>query len=197
VVINLGHSNAGDFHEGLAPIYEGRSLAGNDSRTKVINKKGDTVFVVEGHMEEFNDGMAVLVLKDDKTKVSNEGQLYGYVDRNGKVTIAPRFGEALAFHDGLAAVRPKKTTVYGMGDTWGYIDKSGKYAIEPQFNEAHPFQNGIARVHVGGTLQNAPDLSPSWDGGEWELINRQGKVLKRSQSWLEYPAKDAAKAKPR
>jgi hypothetical protein len=104
------------------------------------------------------------------------------------VIIAPRFADALAFHEGLAAVRPKKTTVYGMGDSWGYIDKSGQYMIEPQFNEAHPFQNGVARVHVGGKLLEYFDAPPGWEGGQWQLIDRTGKVLKQSQEWLEYPA---------
>jgi hypothetical protein len=189
VAINLGHvSQAGDFHEGLAPVYEDRSLAGKDWRTKFIDKRGLTVFVVDGYVEEFNDGMAALVVKDDEVgpKVSDEGQLYGYIERSGKVAIPPRFGEALAFNEGLAAVRPKKTTVYGMGDTWGYIDKSGKYAIEPQFNEANSFQKGVARVHVGGTLQTPCDVVPYWEGGEWRLIDRTGKVLKQSKTCLEY-----------
>ena len=178
-------------------MYEDRSLGGNDWRTKFIDKQGRRVFVVDGYVEEFSDGMAALIVKDDKVgpKVSNSANFYGYIDRSGKIVVPPRFGEALAFHEGLAAVRPIKTTVYGMGDTWGYIDKSGKYAIQPQYNEAHSFRSGVARVHVGGTLLKPTDIVPFWDGGEWQLVDRQGKVLKRSQKWLEY--EDATKAKLR
>ena len=149
------------------------------------------MFVVDGYVEEFSEGMAVLIVKQEKTdpNLSNERKLYGFIERSGKVAIPPRFGEALAFHEGVAAVRPKKTTIYGRGDTLGYIDKSGKYVIEPQFNEAHLFQNGVARVHVGGTLQTPMDIPSYWDGGEWQLIDRTGKVLKQSKKWLEY--KDA------
>ncbi|MGO8751976.1 MAG: WG repeat-containing protein [Thermoguttaceae bacterium] len=191
VVIDLGHCYAGDFHEGLAPVYEDRSLAGKDWRTRCIDKKGLNVFIVDGWVEEFSEGLAVLIVKQEKTdpNLSNEGKLYGFIERSGKVAISPRFGESLAFHEGVAAVRRKKTTIYGRGDTWGYIDKSGKYVIEPQFNEAHPFQNGIARVHVCGTLQTPIDIPSYWDGGEWRLIDRTGKVLKQSKKWLEY--KDA------
>jgi WG containing repeat len=196
VAIDLGRDGrAGDFREGLAPVYEYQSLAGKDWRTTFIDRKGRKVFVVDGYAEEFGEGMAVLCVKQEKLdlSVSNERSLYGYVERSGKVTIPPRFGEALAFHEGLAAIRLKKTTVYGMGDTWGYIDKSGKYVIVPQFNEAHPFRNGVARVHVGGNLLTPNDMRPFWIGGEWQLVDRLGKVLKRSQKWLEY--EDAIKTK--
>jgi hypothetical protein len=162
----------------------------------VIDKKGRTAFVVDGYVKEFSDGLAVLTVTDNKLgpQISNEGSLYGYVERSGKVGIPPHFGEALAFHEGLAAVRPKKTTIHGMGDTWGYIDKSGNYVIEPRFNEAHPFRNGVARVHVGGTLQTPCDAVPGWEGGEWQLIDRRGRVVKRSDEWLKY--EDATDARP-
>ena len=189
VVIDLGHvSQAGDFHEGVAPVYEDRFTQGKDWKTRFIDKNGRAAFMVDGYAEEFYDGMAVLTVAQEKIdpKVSNERRLDGYIDRTGKVAIPLRFAEALAFHEGLAAVRPKKTTVWRMGDTWGYIDKSGKYAIEPQFNEAHPFRDGVARVHVGGTLQTPFHGIPFWEGGQWRLIDRTGKVLKRSTEWLEY-----------
>lgn len=195
VVIDLGPvRRAGDFHEGVAPTYEDRSLAGKGWRTKFIDKKGLTVFSVDGYADEFQQGMAVLAIMQEKIdpNVSNERQLYGYIDRRGKLAIPPRFSEALAFHEGFAAVRPRKTTVWRMGDSWGYNDTSGEFAIQPQFNEAHPFRNGIARVHVGGTLQAPVDTMPFWEGGQWRLIDRTGKVLKRSTERIEYPQTDQA-----
>ena len=191
-VIDLGHvSQAGDFREGVAPVYEDRSLTENDWQTKFIDKKGIKVFVVPGYAHEFYEGMAVVTVAQEQIDphVSNEPRLDGYIDRTGKVVIAPRFAEALTFHEGWAAVRPKKTTVWGKGDLWGYIDKSGQYVLEPQFNEAHPFQGGVARVHVGGCLLTSFDVPPYWEGGEWRLIDRDGKVLRQNKEWLEY--KDA------
>ena len=199
VVIDLGHDgDAGDFHDGLAPEYEDRSLTGKDWRTKFIDKKGCKAFAVDGYAEEFSEGMAVLIVKQEKVdpKPGNEQKLYGYVERSGKVVIPPRFAEALEFHEGLAAVRLKKTTVYGKGDSWGYIGKSGKYVIEPQFNEARSFRKGVARVHVGGVLQTPCDMVPYWEGGEWRLIDQTGKILEQSKNWLEYRDAPANSGQP-
>jgi DUF971 family protein len=187
VVIELGRDyRAGDFREGLAPVYEDRSLQGKDWRTRFIDKKGSTGFTVDGYAEEFHEGLAVLGVekRPGHSGDSIEPYRYGYVDRAGQVVISPRFAEAHEFSEGLAAARTKKTTVWRMGDTWGYIRKSGEYAIEPRFNEAHSFRGNVARVHVGGTLHVVHD------GGEWLLIDKTGKVLKRSDKWLEYPNAD-------
>ena len=114
---------------------------------------------------------------------------YGFVNHDGEVVIPPQFAEAFDFHEGLAGVRTAKTTGwYGKGDLWGYIDQTGKYVLEPTYNEVHPFHNGVARVHVGGTLREyAVHAPPVWEGGEWQLINREGEVLKRDSEWVDYP----------
>lgn len=180
VAIDLGDiDGAGDFSEGLAPLDQG-------GQTSFIDKTGRTVFTVNGCAREFSEGMSVLSVR--KRMGSRLVDLYGYINRKGKIAIAPRFAEATEFHEGLAAVRTEKSpdTPYGKGDQWGYIDTSGQYVIDPQFNEAHRFHNGIARVHVGGKLQMPIDARTYWEGGEWRLIDDTGKVLKWSSEWLEY-----------
>ncbi len=52
---------------------------------------------------------------------------FGFIDRNGKVAIAPQFDVAGSFSNGLAAVI--------VAGKVGYIDKKGKFAIAPIFNE--------------------------------------------------------------
>jgi hypothetical protein len=185
-VIDLGHITAGNFSEGVAPVYLDRSLKGQDWQTKYIDKEGKTSFTVDGYGNEFHEGLAVISERIPKTQ---EGRLYGFIDKKGTRAIPPRFAEAFDFSEGLAAVRTKKTTVWGKGDTWGYIDKKGDYVIEPQFNETHRFIKGVARVHLGGKLLVLMDAPPYWEGGEWCLIDKQGKILKRSEKWLDY--KDA------
>ncbi len=176
VQIRIPNANAGDFREGLAPVHRDRSLKGEGWLTEYIDKTGATVFTVKGYGEEFYDGFAVVIVRGGKAK-SNEGSSYGYINRKGEVAIEPRFGEALHFSDGLAAVRTQKTTVYGMGDQWGYIDQFGKFVIDPIYNEARPFRDGKAMVHEGGQLILVYDAPCYWEGGSWWLIDKQGKQI--------------------
>ena len=120
IQIRIPKGTAGDFREGVAPVYLDRSLDGQDWETEYIDTNGKTKFSVEGYGEEFYDGLAVLIVRNGKA-VSNENSSYGFVNRTGKTVIEPRFGEALHFSDGLAAVRTEKTTVYGMGDSWAIL----------------------------------------------------------------------------
>src|SRR3954447_13271666 len=53
--------------------------------------------------------------------------LFGFIDRTGKVVIPLQFDNALPFSDGLAPVW------IGGGTQWGYIDRTGKKVIQPQF----------------------------------------------------------------
>lgn len=193
-LITLGDvSQAGNFSEGLAPIYIDRSLQKKGWQTQFIDKKGETVLTVDGYAEGFHEGMAVLIVGDGTADGNGK---YGFMDRNGKVVIAAKFAEAHRFSEGLAPVRTKKTTMYGKGDTWGYIDKNGQWVLKPEFNETHEFRNGVARVHVGGTLRRVEFHAPLvWQGGEWRLIDRKGNVLKRSAEWVEY--RDSADKSPK
>lgn len=63
---------------------------------------------------------------------------YGFVDRAGKTTIAPKYDEASCYRDGLALVEE--------GNKWGYIDKTGKNVVAPQYNEATTFSEKLAFV---------------------------------------------------
>src|SRR5215467_1638725 len=52
------------------------------------------------------------------------GSKWGFIDRNGELTIAPQFDEVRwSFAEGVAAVR--------LGQKWGYIDKTGEFIIAP------------------------------------------------------------------
>jgi len=99
------------------------------ARSRVFNPAAD--------MEERLDREApVLVVKNQK---------YGYAaESGGTIAIEPQFDDALAFSQGLAAVR------VGSADTgkWGYIDTQGRWVIEPQFAYASYFSEGLAAVAV-------------------------------------------------
>lgn len=64
--------------------------------------------------------------------------LYGYINQDGKVVIAPMYHSAGDFSEGLAAVRE-----HGL---YGYIDIYGNYVIQPQYHFAYEFHEGFARI---------------------------------------------------
>lgn len=178
IQIRIPEGNAGDFREGLAPVYHDRSLKGQDCLTNYIDTSGETKFSVDGYGRGFWDGLAVLVVRDGKS-ASNEESSYGYIDTTGTVVIQPKFGAALHFSDGLAAVCTNSPPVNGMGDSWGYINPSGDYVIDPIYNEAKPFRDGQAMVHEGGELMLVYDAPCFWQGGTWWLIDAKGVKIGR------------------
>ena len=90
---------------------------------------------------------------------------WGYLDKQGRMAIAPAYDEAEPFQNGLAAVNKD--------GRWGYIDRGGRWAIEPRYARASGFNaEGSAVVEADGR-----DV----------LIDRQGKTLKTfalgARSW--------------
>lgn len=64
---------------------------------------------------------------------------WGFVNNDGKTVIEPKFGEAMSFSNGLAAVRS--------GDKWGFIDDSGELVIDYKYSDGGYFtNNGICFV---------------------------------------------------
>ncbi len=72
-----------------------------------------------------------------------EGRI-GFMDKKGKIVIAPQFIQIEPFSEGVAAVKVGNT--WGK---WGYIDHAGKWVIKPTFDVAHSFHDGIAVVEEG------------------------------------------------
>jgi hypothetical protein len=72
---------------------------------------------------------------------------WGYVDRTGKVVVAPRFDAAGRFSEGLAPVR--------LGRQLGYADATGALVLAPEFEPAdgtlhRKFSDGRAVVRKAG-----------------------------------------------
>ena len=68
------------------------------------------------------------------------GQLWGFIDTNGREVIKPQFRSIGEFAEGLC---PARST-----GNYGYINNTGKYLIQPQYDYAMPFENGHAQVFI-------------------------------------------------
>jgi WG containing repeat len=158
----------------------------------VIEERNDPSFGEHGNIgsdsaeSAFHDGLALIDIEGKK----------GYIDRTGKITIAPQFTYAYPFSEGLAAA-----TKSACGDDgWGYIDKIGRWVVEPKFQRASSFSGGLAPVNrarncgyvdVHGALVLQPKVSPGktdcadfvnglarWKfGKKYGLIDSTGKTV--------------------
>ena len=186
-----------------------------------INKSGKTVFRPPGKVHAFSEGLAAVEIRGRFGYLNTSGRivirpkflkagtfrrglapvqlhapkggspLWGYIDRKGATAIALQFTGALAFSDGLAAVRVRP------GNKWGYIDTKGKTVINPRFGRAMSFDHGLARVTVGGkwglidpsgrtvveprfdavSARFSSGLMPVRQGGKWGYVGRDGKMV--------------------
>src|SRR5947209_1542723 len=95
----------------------------------------------------------------------------GYIDRTGRIVIAPRFGGANDFSEGLAVV-----AFYEGGYKEGYIDTTGQVAIEPRFDRAADFSEGLAAVgfDTERTQRGCSDCDPNQ---HWGYIDKTGRIV--------------------
>ena len=112
-------------------------------------------------------------------------KLWGFMDRSGKIIIAPRFADAGDFFNGLASAREGPESKCGYinltggpaiayqfdecrdfsegvaavqaGRGWGFIDKAGKFVIPPHLKAAADFHEGLARFEDWDTIQCLED----------------------------------------
>jgi len=83
---------------------------------------------------------------------------YGYSNSNCNIEIPPKFTQAFAFTEGLAAAKPLIYTPRtdkiisdernSQPDKFGYIDVKGEWVIQPKYDKAQPFDQGIAKVLI-------------------------------------------------
>jgi len=144
-VVEPHFQSAGEFHEGLARVH---------IWSKVACTSG-----------EFTSDDAPLyafhLLEDDKSDLPGcfpQGGKFGYIDKTGKIVIAPQFFVAQDFAEGLAAVRVEETN----DSKYGYIDRTGHIVIAPRFHQAGPFSESLAAVETSARVVGNHVVDIAW-----------------------------------
>lgn len=129
---------------------EGGFFLKDRNETKFINRDGSIRFYLEAvqDMYSFSEGLAMI----------KKGELWGYIDKHGKISIPTRYSSAHSFHHDLAFVREQGT------DLWSIIDKKGSIVVDKKIKDmAQPFFEGaLALVKVDDT---------------WCYMNRKGEIV--------------------
>lgn len=162
--------SVGAMSEELIPIVK------KNSRISFIDKKGKEEFVLEPHngkeiteVSSFSDGRATIKTDDGK---------YGFIDKNGKVVIEPKYDDATDFIDGVAFVakiKNKEDVDYIKIDKSGKETKLGKNII--------PYRCAFSQLLLVGMysfpISNSNELCVKGSiGARSVLIDNNGKVTK-------------------
>jgi hypothetical protein len=141
---------ANEFSDGWGGVF-------TDDKDKFIDHDGHIVFTSKNmSINSFSEGLAAFKsrTKNKNGSCCSVGELYGYIDKKGKVIIKPTFRFAGQFHDGIAVVR--------IGEKDSCIDKTGRVIFPFKFESIQDFSEGMAAY---------------FDNGEQGYIDKTGKIV--------------------
>jgi hypothetical protein len=165
------------FYEGLARVFD------ENPQPVFIDEQCAEVFRVPADLQiehlRFFEGRLLV-----KKKIGGRN-LFGYLDRTGKVAIDLKFIDASYFSDGLAGVRIKE----GERDYKAYINQKGEIVLNDTRDNS-PFKDGLALqfLHLW-TISERPDARNIYG-----YMNKQGKYVWLSPGAEAYLDKEWIKA---
>jgi hypothetical protein len=140
--------------EGVAAVVE-------NGKPEFIDVRGEVLF------EAFSYDNGPDYFTEDRARVVVDGKV-GFIDRSGRMAVAPRYDYASAFCHGLAVVC--NGCVQGVGEhagysggKWGFVDEQGRVAIPLRFD--------------GVDMPFDPDDAVVLTEGRRVRIDRQGRIL--------------------
>lgn len=107
----------------------------------------------------------------------------GYIDRNGKIVLEPKYDGASYFSEGLARVSVGRDTIITEGFSQGFIDETGKVVIHPQWDVVSHFSEGLAAVGYDTTKHEFKIgnktfyTSASHPSFVWGFVDKNGKLV--------------------
>jgi hypothetical protein len=115
-----------------------------------INKRGQFIIQTQAlFARQFSEELAAIDKGKWNPKTMQSIDRWGFIERTGKLAIAPRFDDVGSFSEGLANARLPSPDGVSRAN-YGYIDRKGKFTIPPQFEQATSFAEGLAAVELYG-----------------------------------------------
>jgi hypothetical protein len=114
------------FSEGMGAVQ----LPGQGQGWGFVDSKGKLLIQNLKTPSSFHEGLAVEQINGK----------WGYLSRDMRMVIQPRFDYAHQFQEGRAQIEN--------GDKWGYIDRTGKIVVPAKYDITMPFTDGLGRVKV-------------------------------------------------
>ena len=110
------------FSEGLA-VVQGKNSDGHGYGFGYIDTNGKLIIDIRkfDNCCNFNEGLAAASFRKQ----------WGYIDKNGKWKITPKYAYAYPFSNGLAPVLTEDSNLSSGRAKLGYIDKNGDYIWKP------------------------------------------------------------------
>ncbi|HEU0119283.1 MAG TPA: WG repeat-containing protein [Bryobacteraceae bacterium] len=170
---------------------DGRALVSRDGKYSVIDRTGKTVAEIPYRvLGDYSDGLAVV----QRARSGSIPAAYGYIDREGRVAIPPRFMPAGKFPgDGQGVA------VGGLDRNWCYFDKRGQIVLRLPMDghdRAPGFHDGLVVWKEGffwgyrnakGEWAIRPEFDDAHDfsngvaqvekDGKWMEIDTRGKPM--------------------
>lgn len=147
----LGQLVLPDVYETTGNFSEGWAYTIRDGQPAFINPQGEVMLRLpkastrQELARDWTEALrkAPIEFHEGLARLSERPGRVGFIDRSGRVVIAPLYSDAREFHEGLA---PAAVTTPSGVTLWGYIRKDGSWAIKPQFFTANSFHQGLAAV---------------------------------------------------
>ena len=137
---------------------------------------------------DFKEGYAVV----------EENDLYGLMDRDGKVVVEPRYQNIEIFYNELARVKDSS-------DLYGFLNKEGEMVIAPKFAWVESFERRLSRatldrrnygvINMKGEWVIEPSFEEIGDIREILAVKKDGKYgyINLSGEWVVPPIYEEAK----
>ena len=197
IVLEPVYDAIGDMEEGVFSAVKG-------DRYYILDIMGNELFNSKEYVFlGVSSDQYIVAAEEDK-----DGNVkMGYINKNGKVLIEPKYSEAWNFKNNRALVKTEndqkliidkngdiikklkyenvlpddenKTFVFSdENNLFGYLDENGDILVEPRFKNAFHFKDGMAIVSFD---------DDSNDSGKWGVIDISGKfVLKPDFTYISY-----------